>query len=84
METYDLFLQSPFTIVISEATGTGKSFWVKKLIEIAQSISKPPPFKIVHFYREYQPFFGQMGQETFIHGLSEELIAKIGGGDENI
>lgn len=84
METYDLFLQSPFTMVIAGATGSGKSFWVKKLIEEAQSISKPPPSKIIYFYGEYQPIFGQMEHVNFIHGLSEELIANIEGGNENI
>jgi hypothetical protein len=44
--------QSPFTSIISGATGTGKSQWIIKLIKNANEMTDPPPQHILYCYSE--------------------------------
>jgi len=78
MEVYDVHLKHPFTMIVSGPSGAGKSVWVKKLIENSSFACSPPPKKIYYFYTEYQPLFTQMPGVTFIQGLSENIIEKLG------
>ena len=48
-------LQSPFTGIISGATGTGKSQWIMKLIKNANQIIVEPPQHIMYCYSEINP-----------------------------
>ena len=78
MEIYDVHLKHPFTMIISGPSGAGKSVWVKRLIERSSFVCKPPPKKIVYFYTEYQPLFSEISGVTFVQGLSENVIQKLG------
>ena len=78
MELYKVYSKHPFTMIISGPSGAGKSVWVKRLIEQSSSVCSPPPKKIFYFYTEYQPLFSDMPGVTFIQGLSEEMIERLG------
>ena len=64
-------LQSPFTGIISGATGTGKSQWIMKLIKNANQIIVEPPQHIMYCYSEINPDILRLkgeGVEIF-HGI---------------
>lgn len=48
----EMHLQSPFTAIISGATGTGKSEWIMKLIRNANKMINEPPKHIMYCYSE--------------------------------
>ena len=79
MELHDLYLDHPFTMVVAGPTGSGKTSWIKKIIENAPIVSKPPPERIIYFYGEYQPLITQLKNVTFIQGISEEIISHLFG-----
>ena len=40
-------MQHPFTIIVDGYTQSGKSVWVKKLLENAKTTISPPPERII-------------------------------------
>ena len=66
---YSVFLRHPFTMVISGPTGSGKTLWVKRLIELRDTVSFPPPLKVTYFYGEYQSLFDEIMNVEFVNGL---------------
>ena len=74
-----IYLKHPFTMYISGPTSSGKTFFVRNMINSAGKICDPPPSKITYFYGEYQKIFNSMPDVKFIEGLSEDEISKIGG-----
>lgn len=48
-------LESPFTALISGATGTGKSQWIMKMIRYANQMINNPPAHIMYCYSEINP-----------------------------
>lgn len=54
---------SPFTLQGIGPSGSGKSYWVKRLLD--ENMIKPKPDNIVYLYGEYQPLFDQMSGVTF-------------------
>ena len=79
---YSVYLKHPFTMVISGPTGSGKTMWVRQLINASKTASYPPPKKIYYFYGEYQAIFSQLNGVNFIQGLPEDYINKLGGVNE--
>jgi Adenovirus IVa2 protein len=59
MET--LMLNHPFTCIISGPTKSGKTFFVKKLIENCQKMIDPPPEKIWFCFAEQQKSYDELG-----------------------
>lgn len=74
---YTFYLKHPFTMTISGPTGSGKTFWVQKLIKEALFASHPSPKHIYYLYGEYQPSFASFVGVTFIKGLPNDLINNI-------
>jgi len=72
-----IILKHPFTMLISDPTGSGKTLWLIKLIKLKSSFPKPK--KIYYFYGEYQPIFDSIEGVKFIRGLQEDVIENIGG-----
>lgn len=56
-------------MLVSGPTGSGKTFWLKKLIKQRKQICYPPPEEIFYYYGEYQPLFDQLDDVKFIKGL---------------
>jgi ABC-type antimicrobial peptide transport system ATPase subunit len=77
--SYSIHLKHPFTMMISGPTGSGKTSFVRNMINAVEKICLPSPSKIVYFYGEYQQVFNSMPNVTFVEGLQEEMIAKAGG-----
>lgn len=71
----DLKLHHPFTCLIAGPTGSGKSTFLKNLIN--SSLIYPRPRKIFYFYSEAQPLFRTINGVNFIKGLDEEILEKV-------
>ncbi len=70
-------LQHPFTCIVLGCTQSGKTVWVKTLIENAQKTISPSPQRIIWCYGQWQPsYFGMMrtmlGIE-FNEGIPEDI-----------
>ena len=76
---YSVCLKHPFTMVVSGPTGSGKTMWVKRLIEQRDTVSFPPPLKISYFYGEYQSAFDEIKNVEFVNGL--DGIENYGSGE---
>ena len=55
-----LHLFHPFTCMIAGTTGSGKTLWVKSLIQQAQSAIHLPPERIVWCYSQWQPAYSEL------------------------
>ena len=75
---FDIYLKHPFTMLIAGPTGSGKTQWVKRLINQSEKICSPPPTRITYFYGEYQKAFDDL-PVNLVKGLPENLIEKIDG-----
>jgi len=64
-------LRHPFTALVAGPTGSGKTRYVFKLIENADSMIEPPPHRIVYCYGEYQHLFDKYPHVDFRRGLPD-------------
>ncbi len=53
-------LQHPFTCIVAGCTQSGKTVWVKTLLENAQETISPPPERIIWCYGQWQPMYVEM------------------------
>ena len=56
---------SPFSCLISGPSSSGKSTFIKKLIDLSSTHITPPPQRIVYVYSEWQPLFEGMKNVEF-------------------
>lgn len=75
-DTYDLRLLAPFTLQCIGGTGSGKSWFTKRVIENREQMIFPPPDMVKYCYSEWQDMFEQMSDVTFQKGLTEETISR--------
>ena len=55
-------LQHPCTCIVAGCTQSGKTVWVKSLLEKAQKTISPPPQRIIWCYGQWQPsYFDMLG-----------------------
>ena len=52
--------QHPFTSMIAGMTGSGKTAWVRSLLQQASETIHPPPERIVWCYSQWQPAYTEM------------------------
>jgi hypothetical protein len=50
-------MQHPFTCIVAGCTQSGKTVWVKSLLENAQKSISPPPQRIIWYYGQWQPSY---------------------------
>src|ERR1700759_3648415 len=62
--------EAPFTCVISGPTGSGKSVFVQRLMQHAQTVISPPPERILYCYGVYQEIFSKFNGVEFNEGLT--------------
>lgn len=67
----------PFTAVFSGPTGSGKTFFVRRLIEMRETKIKPSPSRIVYFYNYPQEWFSEMKDVEFVQGFNVEKIDEL-------
>ena len=70
-------LEHPFTCIAAGMTGSGKSVWVKSLLQQAQKAIHLPPERIVWCYSQWQPAYTELlmtipGIE-YVKGIPENL-----------
>ena len=70
-------LEHPFTCMVADMNGSGKSVWVKSLLQQAQKAIFPPPERIVLCYSRWEPSYTELlmtipGIE-FVKGIPENL-----------
>lgn len=68
---------APFTLILSGATGSGKTQWLLRFIKHNQELIDPPPKKLLYCYSEINDSvlkLKQQGIETFNGLPSEEII----------
>jgi hypothetical protein len=53
-------LQHPFTCIVAGCTQSGKTVWVKSLLENVQKTISPPPQRIIWCYGQWQPSYFDM------------------------
>jgi len=69
-----LAFQHPFTLGCFGITGSGKSYFVKRIIT-EEGYIYPPPEKIYWFYSELQPLYTEMSDKVeFINGVPTQEI----------
>ena len=63
--------------MLAAASGSGKSYWVKRLLENVDSMINPPPKFILWCYSHYQPIYDELkknvGNIHFVKGLPEDV-----------
>ena len=57
-----MVFQTPFTMIVSGATLSGKTSWVKTLLKHKESMISPAPKKILFCYKYWQPSYTEMMQ----------------------
>ena len=57
----------PFTCIVSGPTQCGKTTFILKLIDNAQTVIEPPPERIVYCYGEYQQSFDTIRNPVEFH-----------------
>ena len=76
MSTYAV-LQHPFTWIVAGCTQSGKTVWVKALLENAQKTISPPPQRIIWCYGQWQPSYFDMMKTMpgieFNQGIPEDI-----------
>lgn len=72
-------LKHPFTMLVSGPTGSGKTVWVKNLINQNHLFCLPSPERIVYCYGEYQPIFASFKKTIFMPGLPENIMQMFDG-----
>lgn len=82
MESLDGTLRHPFTCIVAGPTGSGKTRWVKTLLENRQYLIDPSPERIYWFYAEYQPDYevlkSKLPHVEFTEGLpTEEELRRL-------
>ena len=70
-------MQHPFTCIVSGCTQSGKTVWVKSLLEKAQKTISPPPQRIIWCYGQWQPSYfdmlGTMPGIEFNKGIPDDI-----------
>jgi hypothetical protein len=69
--------QHPFTCIVAGCTQSGKTVWVKSLLEKAQKTISPPPQRIIWCYGQWQPSYFDMMRTIpgieFNQGIPEDI-----------
>ena len=66
-------LKHPFTMMVTGPTSSGKTSWIKQLLE--SSKINPPPSVVVYFYKRWQPTYSEMQKTVpnieFVQGMQD-------------
>lgn len=76
METFDLRLQSPFTLVASGGTSSGKTYNMIRLVNSASEMIYPPVDRIILCYSEWQKAYDELKNVEFHKGINEEVVSE--------
>ena len=69
-ESVSMVMRSPFTMVISGPTGSGKTVRLLEMISRADDVAEPAPAEIIYCYDDWQPIFDRYANTIrFHHGI---------------
>ena len=84
----DLRLQAPFTSIIAASTGSGKTYFLKRLLENADVMIHPIPVNIIYCYGQHQPLYDEMRKSIrnirFVEGFPDDLNAMFDPRQQNL
>lgn len=78
-DDYDKTFQfrHPFTMSVIGPTSCGKTYWVKSLLEHANKMITPSPYKIIWIYKRWQPMYTDIEANIpnieFIRGIPANI-----------
>jgi|GWRWMinimDraft_12_1066020.scaffolds.fasta_scaffold09482_1 hypothetical protein len=80
-DQFDVRIKHPSTMILAGQTGSGKSFFTKKLLSSKKYIFAPSsPKHTILFYREWQKLYDEMKEEKlideFVKGMPDEKQLK--------
>ena len=80
-DQFDVRIKHPSTMILAGQTGSGKSFFTKKLLTSKKYIFAPSsPKHTILFYREWQKLYDEMKEEKlideFVKGMPDEKQLK--------
>ena len=64
-------MKHPFTCIIAGPTGSGKTYFVRRLLAHIEEMMKPLPDHIVWYYGEWQPIYATIRGVEFVEGLPD-------------
>ena len=77
----DVRFEHPFSMLIVGASNTGKTTFIRRLLQLGDKMIKGAPQQIIYCYGAYQPMFEEKKQEipniTFIEGVPSDLLDRI-------
>jgi hypothetical protein len=62
----DIRFKTPFNLIVSGVSGSGKTTWVKNLLKIKEQIFDKEPAEVLLFYRAMQDIYLEMENEGLI------------------
>ena len=67
----DITFNHPLTMILAGPTSSGKTTWIKKLLE--SDLIQPTPQRIVWLYKRWQPLYDTMKGIEFHRGIPDDL-----------
>ena len=67
-------MQHPFTCIVAGCTQSGKTVWVKSLLENAQTTISRTPQRIIWCYGQWQPSYFDMIRLGFVVYVCKEVM----------
>ena len=64
-------MKHPSTCIIAGPTGSGKTYFVRRLLAHIEEMIKPIPDHIVWYYGEWQPIYATIRGVEFVEGLPD-------------
>ena len=64
LDAAHVILQHPFTMLVAGPTGSGKTYWVNRLLQHRREMITPPPEEILWYHGQRQPFHTTL-QDTY-------------------
>jgi hypothetical protein len=71
---FDITFQTSFNLIVSGASGTGKTTWVRNLIKLKNQLFSTPPSTVIWFYSSPQKIYDEMEQEGLIDEFHDASI----------
>ena len=78
MDLCEVYIRHPFTMVLAGPTGSGKTYWLKNLVNNRFLSTFPAPQKIIYYYGEWQSTFATLDGVDFIQGMPSKVPEDIG------
>ena len=70
-------MRHPFTCILAGASMSGKSYFLRKLINCRNEMIVPNVERVIYSYKKYQPLFDTMPDVQFVKGNNYKLDREI-------